>query len=332
MTIYDIAKEAGVSASTVSRVMNNKPGLKAETRAKVMAVVNKYNFSLDENARSLVRQETKTIGLLVPDVRIGNYMMGIHTIIGFMASKGYCCVMLDTGLDNVSRAEYVKLLSQRRMQGAIFVDAGYQCDEVEEAVRLYFHDKPVVMVNGSFDLPNVYSVACDEGEGTAMCFDYIFEKGYKYPAYIGCGSELSKQRRMEGMKKSVAKNAHEREIPVYMNKSPFECGYGETETALREHPETDVLVYSSDSFAVMGMSALHDLGIKVPDDISVITAEESRYSALLHPYMTSLDTKIEVACEIAGYTLMDILEGNERPKTLVLKPEINERETTKNMK
>ncbi len=332
MTIYDIAKEAGVSASTVSRVINNKPGIKTETREKVMAVVNKHNFSLDENARALVRQETKTIGLLVPDIRINNYMMGIHTIISFMAEQGYCCVLLDTGLDNTMRAEYVKLLSQRRMQGAILVGSGYQCAEVEEAIRLYFKDKPIVMVNGIFDLPNVYSVSCDEGDATAMCFDHLFENGYKYPAYVGCGSKSGNQRRLAGMADSVAKNSPHREVPVYMSASPFECGYRETKAALEEHPETDIIVYSSDSFAVAGMSALHDLGVKVPEDISIITAEDSLYSILFHPYMTSLDTKVEVACEVAGYTLVDVIEGVERPKILMLNPEVRERETTKNMK
>ena len=331
MTIYDIAKEAGVSASTVSRVINNKPGLKAETREKVMAIVNKYNFSLDENARALVRQETKTIGLLVPDVRINHYMMGVHNIIGYMAERGYCCVLLDTGFENEARADYVKLISQRRMQGAIFVGAGYQCAEVEEAVKLYFQDRPIVMINGGLDLPNVYSVSCDEVRGTAICFDHIFERGYKYPAYIGCDSKVGNDSRLAGMAESIARHSVSREVPVYMSPSPYECGYLETKAAMVEHPETDILVYAADSYAVAGISALHDLGLKVPDDVSIITAEDSLYSILFHPYITSLDTKIEVACEVAGYTLVDILDGMERPKTLILEPEIRDRETTKNM-
>ena len=332
MTIYDIAKEAGVSASTVSRVMNNKPGIKAETRERVLAVVNKNNFSLDENARGLVRQETKMIGVLAPDVRVNNYMMGIHNIISFMTTKGYCCVLLNTGVDNASRAEYVKLISQRRMQGAIFVGSGYQCDEVKEAVSLYFNEKPIVMVNGSLDLPNVYSVACDEVEATSICFDYVFENGYKYPVYIGCNGKAGHWRCLDAIEESAAKHSSGRKVPTYMNPSPFGCGYNETKAALEEHPETDILVYSADSFAVSGMSALHDMGLKAPDDVSIIAAEDSLYSILFHPYMTSVDTKMELACELAGYTLMDVIEGVERPKTLVLKPEVWERETTKKAK
>ncbi len=331
MTIYDIAKEAGVSASTVSRVMNNKPGLKAETRERVMAVVKKYNFAPDETARGLVRQATKTIGLLIGDVRITNYMMGIHSIITAMAEQSYCCIVLDTGLDSATRAEYVKILSQRRVEGAILVGAGYQCPEVEEAIRLYLKNVPVVIVNGAIDMPNVYSVFSDERSATSLCLNYVFEKGYKHPAYIGCGSMVGNQKRLAGIADSVAKNAPGLEVPTYISKSPFECGYRETRTALEEHPETDILVYSADCFAVAGMCMLQELGVKVPEQLGIIAAEESIYSTVSHPYMTSLDVKVEYACEAACRIMLDIFAGEKSPKTVMLEPKMNERETTKNM-
>ena len=331
MTIYDIAKEAGVSASTVSRVMNNKPGIKEETRERVMAVVEKYNFAPDETARGLVRQATKTIGLLIADVRITNYMMGVHAIIKTMAEQGYCCIVLDTGMDGDTRAEYVKILSQRKVEGAILVGEGYRCAEVEDAIRTYLDNVPVVIVSGVIDLPNVYSVFCDERGGTELCFDFVFEKGYKHPAYIGCGSKYDNEQRLAGMADSVAKNAPGMEVPLYISDSPFNCGYNETRTVLEEHPETDIIVYSADCFAVTGMCMLQELGVKVPEQIGVITAEESAYSTFSHPYMTSMDMRIWWACEVAGRTMLDILSGGEAPRQVVLNPRINERETTKNM-
>lgn len=331
MTIYDIAKEAGVSASTVSRVMNNKPGIKSETRERVLAVVNKYNFAPDETARGLVRQATKTIGLLVADVRITNYMMGIHTIIRSMAEQGYCCIVLDTGMDASTRAEYVKILSQRKVEGAILVGEGYHCAEVEEAIRVYLGNVPVVIISGVIDLPDVYSVFCDERSGMKLCFDYVFEKGYKHPVYIGCGSKFDNEQRLAGMADSVAKNAPGTDVPLYISDSPFNCGYNETRTALEEHPETDIIVYSADCFAITGMCMLQELGVKVPEQLGVITAEESAYSVFSHPYMTSLDMRIGWSCEVAGLVMLDILNGKEVNRLTVLTPQINERETTRNM-
>lgn len=331
MTIYDIAKEAGVSASTVSRVMNNKPGIKTETRERVMAVVKKHNFAPDETARGLVRQATKTIGLLVADVRITNYMMGIHSIITAMAERGYCCIVIDTGMDSADRAEYVKILSQRRVEGAILVGSGYQCPEVEEAIRLYLRNVPVVIVNGIIDMPNVYSVFSDERRGTAMCFDYIFEKGYKHPVYIGCGSDADNERRFAGIKDSISRNAPGMNVPMYITDSPFRCGYNETRAALEEHPETDVIVYSADCFAVAGMCMLQELGVKVPEQLGFLSAEESIYSTVSHPYMTSLDSKVEYACQEACDIMLNIFAGEKNRKTVMLEPGINERETTRNM-
>lgn len=329
VTIYDIAKEAGVSASTVSRVMNNKPGIKESTREKVMAVVNKHNFAPDETARGLVRQATKTIGLLIADVRIANYMMGIHSIINEMAKLGYCCIVLDTGLGSKERAEYVKILSQRRVEGAILIGAGYQCDEVQEAVGRYMKDVPVVIVNGRLDMPNVYSVFTDERRGTELCFDYAFEKGYKHPAYVGCGSKAGNSNRLAGLADSVGKHAPDMKVPLYISDSPFNCGYEETRTVLKEHPETDVIIYSADCFAMAGMRMLQEMGVKVPEQLGVITCEESLYSTIVHPYMTSLDAKVEYVCQAACRTMIDVLGGNTATRMQTLTPEINVRETTR---
>lgn len=332
MTIYDIAKEAGVSASTVSRVVNNKPGIREKTREKVMAVVEKYNFAPDETARGLVRQATKTIGLLIADVRIANYMMGVHYVIKEIAKLGYCCIVIDTGLKNEDRAEHVKILSQRRVEGAILFGAGYQCDEVREAIGLYMKDIPVVIVNGCIDMPNVYSVFTDERKGAEICFDYAFAKGYRYPAYIGCSSVASNDNKLAGLADSIAKHCPDMQVPIYISDSPFDCGYRETHQVLTDHPATDVIIYSSDYFAMAGLRMLQEMGVNVPKKLGIVTGEESTYSTITHPYMTSLDAKVEYVCEAACKMMIDILLGRTVEKNTRIIPKMNERETTENRK
>lgn len=332
MTIYDIAKEAGVSASTVSRVMNNKPGIREETREKVMSVVNKYNFAPDETARGLVKQSTKTIGLLIADVRIAFYMYGIHVIISEMAKRGYCCILLSTGVSNEERAEYIKILSQRRVEGAILIGAGYQCDEVREAIGLYMKDVPVVMINGRLEMPNVYSVLTDERRNTELCFDYIFGKGYKHPAYVGCGSIVSNQKRLAGLSDSVEKHDPALGVPVYIGDEAIGFGYDITRRVMEEHPETDAVYYSADCFAVAGMRMLEEMGMDVPERMGVITGEDSIYSTIAHPYITALDGRINDICVIACQNMIKILSGADVPKIVTLMPEVIERETMREVK
>ena len=79
-SIYDIAKEAGVAASTVSRVVNNKPGIKAETREKIQALLDKYNYTPNEAARGLVKQASKIIGILIVDIRVTHHIDSAYYI------------------------------------------------------------------------------------------------------------------------------------------------------------------------------------------------------------------------------------------------------------
>ena len=97
MTIYDIAKEAGVSASTVSRVINNKPGVRKETKKKIQQLLAKYNYSPNEAARGLVTQASKIIGILVDDIRTIHHTDGAYIIERELVKLGYCCIIFNTG-------------------------------------------------------------------------------------------------------------------------------------------------------------------------------------------------------------------------------------------
>ena len=96
-TIYDIAKEAGVSASTVSRVVNNKPGINEKTRKKVQQLLEKYNYIPNEAARGLVTQSSRIIGILIEDIRVFHHTESAYVIEQEMTRLGYSCLSLCTG-------------------------------------------------------------------------------------------------------------------------------------------------------------------------------------------------------------------------------------------
>lgn len=153
MTIYDIAKEAGVSASTVSRVINNRPGVSIEVRRKVQRILKKYDYFPSETARGLVNQTSKIIGILVDDLRTSHHTEGAYIIERELAKLGYCCIILNTGTDDKSKADYLKVLKQRRVDGAVLMGSSFQSQEVEKAITKYLPNRPVVMANGYLDLP-----------------------------------------------------------------------------------------------------------------------------------------------------------------------------------
>ena len=167
MTIYDIAKEAGVSASTVSRVINGKQGISEKTRKKVQALLKKYNYIPNEAARSLSTSETRMIGILLEDIRNVHHALIAHTLEKALTLHGYAAIIINTGMEESSKADYLHLLSARNVDGVILVGSPYQNSFMEEAIRSEIPEVPVVIANGWINLPNVYGVCFPVGGSTS---------------------------------------------------------------------------------------------------------------------------------------------------------------------
>ena len=105
MTIYDIAKEAGVAASTVSRVINNRPGIGEETRRRVRDLLEKYHYTPNEAARGLVTQCSRSIGILIVDFRVSHHTESVYVIERELTARGYCCITLSTGPEEQKKRE-----------------------------------------------------------------------------------------------------------------------------------------------------------------------------------------------------------------------------------
>ena len=166
MTIYDIAREAGVSASTVSRVINHKPGIREETRRRIQKLLEEYDYTPDIAARGLATQATRFIGILIEDIRVSHHTESSYVIEQEMTRRGYTCITFSTGPDSSSKAKYIQILEQRRVEGVILIGSMFANDEVRRSLERCLADIPVMLVNGEMDLPNVYSVLIDEERGT----------------------------------------------------------------------------------------------------------------------------------------------------------------------
>ena len=184
MTIYDIAKQAGVSASTVSRVINGKPGIKESTRQKIQKLLEENDYTPNVAARGLVTQSTRFIGILIEDIRVSHHTDSVYVIEQEMTSYGYACITFSTGQDDEEKAKYIRILEQRRVEGVILIGSMFSTETVRQSIEKHLSNIPVVLVNGSLDLPNVYSILINEEHGTEECVAYLKKQGRKQLAYI----------------------------------------------------------------------------------------------------------------------------------------------------
>ena len=122
MTIYDIAREAGVSASTVSRVINDKPGVNRQTRERVRALLAEHRYVPNEAARGLVTQSSHLVGVLVADIRNQHHIEGAYYIAQELARLGYCALVLNTGRSDEERAAGIRMLETRKAEAAVLME------------------------------------------------------------------------------------------------------------------------------------------------------------------------------------------------------------------
>lgn len=331
MTIYDIAKEAGVSASSVSRVINNKAGVKEETRKKIKVLLEKHNYSPDEIARGLVNQSTKTIGILISDIRAIHHTDGAYYLERQMASIGYCSIIFNTGGNEKEKVFYIKMLAQRRVEGVILFGSSFQTDTVKEAIKKELSNVPIVIINGYLDLPNVYGVLSDERRGVEKCVQLFAEKNRRKIAYVNSlPTTPSNALKIEGFHRGAREFASIEEHWCYDCENSWQGGYSVTKQIIREHPDVEGVIYAIDLLAAGGIRALTEENISIPGRVAVIGIDNSIFSEICTPQLTSLDNKLLESSMMAAQHLIACLRDKTQTpiKQVLLPSELVERETT----
>ena len=329
MTIYDIAELAGVSASTVSRVINDKPGIGEATREKVKALLKEHNYTPDENARGLVNKNTKLIGIMLADIRSAHHTDLTYAVEKYLREKGYCGIILNAGSKAEEMVEAIRILEQRRVDGVLIIGSVFQNETVESGIKEHFANIPVVFANGRFELPNVYCVLVDECDGVVHCVDLLAKKQKGNAAFIGSLDTPSSQEKLKGFKRAMIRYGHSEESLVILDGEPsIENGYRLTQKLLSEYPRIQSVIYSEDLVAAGGMRAFWDAKVKIPDEMAVIGIDNTIYGELSCPQFTSLDNKMTEMASEAARILIDAIEGRKNPRKIMLLSDIVEREST----
>lgn len=330
MTIYDIAREAGVSASSVSRVINNKPGVSRANRDKINALLEKYHFVSNETARGLVTGSSKLVGILVADIRSQHHIEGAYHIAHDLAAHGYCSLILNTGDSDQERAEGIRTLEQRKVEAAVLMGSIFQTPQVCDAIERSLADVPVFMLNGFLDLPNVYGVLSDERRGVEECVRLLAKKQRYKIAFMVDKPTPSSQLKTEGFQRGIQALPVSKKTPwIYSGvEGTLNGGYSTMQRILRQHPDVNGVICSLDILACGALRALQEAGRRVPEDVSVIGIDNSIYAEICTPRLTSLDNMLFDSSVTIAHKLVDCLEGRSTNQRTLLFTSIVEREST----
>ncbi len=330
MTVYDIAREAGVSVSSVSRAINNKPGVSKENREKIRLLLQKYHYQPNEAARELVTSSSKMVGILVADVRIQHHIEGAYHIAHELANHGYCSLILNTGRTEQEHEDAIQTLGRRNVEAAVLMGSVFESQTIQAAVLHYLPNIPIFMLNGFLDLPNVYGVLSDEKSGVEDCVQLLARKGRRSIAFFVDDPTPSSLRKTQGFQSGMsALGVQAEDAWLYRQvEGSVQGGYEATRRLLAEHPGVNGLICSLDIIACGAIQAIHAAGKRVPEDIAVIGIDNSIYTEICVPHLTSLDNMIFDSGVMIAHKLVDCLEGRDSNQKTLLFTRIHERDTT----
>ncbi|MHC1681863.1 MAG: LacI family DNA-binding transcriptional regulator [Clostridiaceae bacterium] len=316
VNIKDVAREANVSPSTVSRVLNNNYPVKNETRKRVEEAIEKLNFNPNILARSLINQSTKTIGVIAPSINNLFFPTVIKAIEHVLRINGYTIYLCDTDDRASEEIAYIKSLMGRQVDGIIVIDPK------TENIKKGFHEKisrelPLVCINGYNDGIKCSFVLNDELSGARQAMKYLIDLGHKNIAFVRGKKSYSYDLKEEVYKEIL------KEYGLKKNKKVINIGEGNSYDTVDntmniilnnlENAKLPMAVFACNDLMALGvMNACKKIGYDIPNDVSIIGFDNITISSLVEPKLTTVDQNMYLLGESAAIMLLDIIRNDNK--------------------
>lgn len=328
MNIYDIAREAGVSIATVSRVLNNKGTVSPATRARVEAVLARYNYTPSAIARGMVSRSLRTVAVLTVDIRVPCYARMAYTLDREFRRRGYEVLLCNTGDDRDETLRALRAVRDRQVDGIVLAGSvfGTLCQGAE--MEKLLTGLPVVLANGRLALPTACSVLVDDPYGAALAAEHLARQGRKQLYYLKDTDTPSARARRDGFRMAMARFGLECEGHLLDCGETVEDSLRTVRQLLAAGTRPDGLLCGGELAAIGALKALRQAGYDVPGQVAVISCNDSEYVRLAEPALTALDNKPEQMALLCVQLLESRLEPNGGAcSSVTLQPELIERET-----
>ncbi|MFP5113976.1 LacI family DNA-binding transcriptional regulator [Bacillaceae bacterium C204] len=302
-TIKEVAAVANVSVATVSRVLNNKGYVNEETRKKVLLAISELNYVPNEVARSLFKKQSKTIALIVPDIKNPFFPEVARAIEDVMSSQEYTLILCNSDGKVEKEIMYLDVMKQKYVDGIIIVTSTLTPKHIESRdIPIVALDRPI-----SSDLP---SVSVNNFDGARQAVQYLKEIGCKKIAHIrGPYTISNSDERYKGYLAEVENEPWFHPDLVVDGNYHVEQTTEATTRLLLTNPDIDGIFAGNDYMAVGVLKAASKLGIRVPTDLSLIGFDGIQLSQLTSPEITTMAQPIYELGATAGELLLKLIEG-----------------------
>lgn len=334
ITIYDIAKEAGVSAATVSRVLTSNANVRPEKKERIQKLIEKYNFKPNAMARGLSDTRSKIIGIIAADVRNPFYAQ-VFVACEMAARKlGYTVLLCNSLGEREQELNQLGKLHEQRVDAVIQlggrVDDLVSDAEYAKQVNKLLNAVPMV-VTGKLDGTQCYQVQIDAVKTMDLLMEHLIRLGHREIALVGGRMDvLSTFEKVQRYKEILEKNRIEfREELVAMDGAYDDVAAYRQMNDMLDKGIVPTAVIAINDFSAAGiLKSIKEHGYEVPGDISLVSYDNTYITRLTMPQLTSIDYNYEGFGEKLMETAIAALEGREVPRLQLLTPTLVERESS----
>ena len=330
VTIYTVAREARVSMATVSRVVNGNPNVKPETRQKVLDVIKQLNYRPNAVARGLASKKTTTVGVVIPNITdpyFAELALGIDDVASMYK---YNIILTNSDSDDEKILKVVRSLLAKQVDGLIFMG-----HDVSDDLRNEFEstNTPVVVAGSVVNDDALPSVRINYQAAAKEATEFLLKHGDQQIAYITgpLRYSINGEDRLNGYKEALANNnVAFNESLVIETDGSYQAGYAKAQEVIEKGLKATYV--TDDSLAAGLLNGLTDAGISVPDDFELISSNDTNYTKVVRPTITSITQPLYDLGAISMRLLTKLMDGddsNDDEKNVILDHGFVERQSTR---
>jgi LacI family transcriptional regulator len=331
ITIKDIAKQAGVSVTTVSRALNGYPDIKPETRKRILRIAAEANYHPSAIARSLVMKKSRAIGLIISELTdLGSgYHMLFDVIRGVndqAMALGYDLILSATDPEQQREVPYMELCQRRQLEGVVLMgvrtDDPYLKEVLDASVPCALVDIPLTADSCTY-------VTLDNVQGAKLAVQHLVERGHRRIGLInGHNQAFVSRERWKGYGEGLKEAGIPlREEWVAYGDFEQESGADCIENLLAADPELTAVFCASDMMAIGAIQRLKQLGKRVPEDVAVVGFDGLELTQFLTPSVTTI-VQPRHRFGVEAVNLLVRMMAGETPEPIILDPELREGQST----
>ncbi|MBF9018000.1 MULTISPECIES: LacI family DNA-binding transcriptional regulator [unclassified Oceanispirochaeta] len=325
--ISDVAKKAGVSTATVSRIINNLSGFSDATKIKVQKAIDELGYKPNAVARGLASSKTATIGVLLPILSSRYSSQLIHGIETEAHKKGYSVIICNTDRNGERTLEYLRILSEKRVEGIIFAS-----EWITEEYGRYMKDLtiPVVLVSTFSQSFNFPFVRVDDKQASYSATKYLLDKGHRNIGFISGTPDdrIAGIPRIEGYKEALADFGIDfREEYISYGDFHFKSGIAGMSELWNRKLDMTAVFASSDEMALGALTFLHEKGVNIPGEISVMGYDDTLDAVMAVPALSTLHQPVEEM----GSKAVNVLLSKNHSDSIIMRHSITERKSVREL-